>query len=421
MSLNSLHLRRLVPYTPSELPLRPHLNTKSCHICIVTETYTPEVNGVAMTLARLVDGLRARGDTVSVIRPRQRLADGYSGEYDYRVTLVRGLPLPGSAGLQFGLPAGRALRRAWTARRPDVIYIATEGPLGWSAASVARRLGIPTLSGFHTNFHSYSQHYHTGWLQPVILRYLQAFHNRTFGTLVPSTELQNQLQELGIRNVQILGRGVDTQLFTPARRSAEIRSQWGIGEQDIAVLYVGRIAPEKNLPLAIAAYRRMQQHSTSAKFVIVGDGPLRATLQKEHPDLLFSGILTGEQLATYYASADIFLFPSKTETFGNVTLEAMASGLGVVAYNYAAANKHIQQRKTGIVVPYGYVEGFINAATHLICEPQLLNSIRQQARAHAETVNWQRVVERFEMLLLSARAQSHFVTHSSVTYRSATT
>lgn len=374
-----------------------------------------------MTEARLVNGLRSRGHIVSIIRPRQRIPDSYGGGIDFRVTLVRGLPLPGYQGVQFGLPAGGALRRSWIRYRPDVIYVATEGPLGWSAVCAARRLKIPVLSGFHTNFHTYSQYYRAGWLQPVILYYLRAFHNRTHGTLVPSKEMQAQLQGLGVRNVQLLARGVDTQLFHPARRSDAVRSQWGVGERDIVALCVGRVAPEKNLRLAVAAYRAMQQCNNGVKFIIVGDGPLRTTLQTEYPDIRCCGILTGEQLATHYASADVFLFPSETETFGNVTLEALASGLAVVAYDYAAAKMHIARGKTGILVPHGDANGFVAAAAQLVREPHLLDTIRRQARTAVATVNWERTVERFETLLVNTHAQHHAVETPSATFHEVAT
>jgi glycosyltransferase involved in cell wall biosynthesis len=402
---------------PAAMTKAPQRAARRRHLCIVTETYPPEVNGVAMTVARLVDGLRARGHMVSVIRPRQRIADGYGGGIDFRVTLVRGLPLLGHTGVQFGLPAGGMLRRAWTRYRPDAVYVATEGPLGWSAVRAAQRLSIPVLSGFHTNFHSYSQYYGAGWLQPVILRYLRAFHNRTQGTLVPCNDLRLQLQELGIDNVHVLARGVDTQLFHPERRSAAVRSHWGVSDHDVVALYVGRVAPEKNLRLAVAAYRAMKQCNKAVQFVVVGDGPFRATLQKEHPDVRFCGLLTGERLATHYASADVFLFPSETETFGNVTLEAMASGLAVVAYDYAAAKTHITSGKTGIVVPHGDGNGFAAAAARLVREPKLLAAIRRQARTAVATVDWQRVVERFETLLMNAHAQPRTAETSSVTYQ----
>jgi glycosyltransferase involved in cell wall biosynthesis len=320
--------------------------------------------------------------------------------------------------LQFGLPAGGLLRRSWTQHRPDVVYVATEGPLGWSAVRIARRLGIPVFSGFHTNFHSYSKYYRAGRLRHLIVRYLCRFHNRTLGTLVPSVDLRDRLQALGFKNISVLGRGVDSQLFTPERRCTELRHHWGASDHELVVLYVGRIASEKNLGLAVDAYRAMQRFSVSVKFVIVGDGPLCATMQKEHADLIFCGARTGKQLARHYASADVFLFPSETETFGNVTLEAMASGLVVVAYDYAAAQMHITPGETGVLVPYGESKAFIDSAARLICEPQSLDKMRRQAREYVAALSWQCVVERFETLLMGARSQSCTVSNSSLTRRS---
>jgi glycosyltransferase involved in cell wall biosynthesis len=377
------------------------------HICIVTETYPPEVNGVAMTLARLVEGLRMQGHAVSVVRPRQRHADSPGYNDSPTMTVVRGLPLPGYKGVHVGLPARGLLQGCWTRHRPDVVYVATEGPLGWSAVQTARRLRIPVFSGFHTNFHNYARHYRLGWLQPFIFHYLCRFHSRTRGTLVPSIGLRDCLQAVGVKNVSVWSRGVDSQLFTPERRCAALRRTWGVSENDLAVLYVGRVAPEKNLGLAVAAYRGMQQCSASMKFIVVGDGPLRSPLQKAHPDLIFCGVRTGEQLARHYASADVFLFPSETETFGNVTLEAMASGLVVVAYNYAAAYMHMRHGETGVLVPYGESQAFVDAAVQLARAPQSLGTMRQQARAYAASVDWQCVVERFVTLLTGTLGESH--------------
>src|SRR5271166_3637649 len=216
------------------------------NICIVTETFPPEVNGVALTLSHLVDGLREHGHTVSVIRPRQRKADA-TGQAEPSTTLVRGLPLPGYKGLQFGLPAGQRLRRIWSEHRPDVVYIATEGPLGWSAVCAAEELEIPAFSGFHTNYHSYSRHYRLGWFERLVFRYLFCFHNRTSGTFVPSDDLRVRLQSLGLNNVSFMGRGVDSERFGPQHRCMELRREWGVSPSDLAVLYVGRLAPEKNL------------------------------------------------------------------------------------------------------------------------------------------------------------------------------
>ena len=385
---------------PTTYPAGSHHHAlQQRHICVVTDTYPPEVNGVALTLARLVDGLKVCGHAVSVVCPRQWIADRPSCGRDPTVTLVRGVPLPGYKGLHVGLPAGGLLHDCWTEDRPDVVYVATEGPLGWSAVRTAQRLEIPVLSGFHTNFHSYSRHYRAGWLQHWVALYLRWFHNRTTGTLVPSIDLRDRLHARGFKNVSVLGRGVDSELFTPARRCRALRETWGVSEHDLVVLYVGRLAPEKNLGLAIAAYRSMQRCNKGVKFVTVGDGPQRAVLQKDHPDLLFCGVHRGEQLARHYASADVFLFPSDTETFGNVTVEAMASGLVVLAYDYAAAGMHITHGETGVLVPYGEAEAFVTTATNLAREPQSLPRMRCQAREYVATLGWQCVVQRFETLL----------------------
>ena len=230
--------------------------------CIVTETYPPEINGVALTLANLVKGLLARGHHVSVVHPRQRKhrTSNISGrDYCSETLMVRGLPLPGYQGLQFGVPTGRLLQQSWKNNRPAAVYVATEGPLGWSAVRTARSLGIPTVSGFHTNFHQYCKHYRLGWLQQVALRYLRWFHNQTECTLVSNEELRAQLQSAGFNNVSILERGVDSQLFTPQRRCSELRREWGISDEDLVLVCVGRVAAEKNLQLAVEAYRAMRR------------------------------------------------------------------------------------------------------------------------------------------------------------------
>lgn len=383
--------------------------SSSQHICVVTETYPPEINGVALTLAHLVKGLLARGQRVSVVHPKHRngrTSNGFGrGGYSEAIQ-VRGLPLPGYHGLQFGVPAGRILRQSWSNHPPAAVYVATEGPLGLSAVRAARQLSIPTVSGFHTNFHRYCKHYGVGWLENVALRYLRWFHNQTERTLVSNEDLRIQLQETGFNNIGVLERGVDSQLFSPQRRCCELRRHWGVSDDDLAVIYVGRIAAEKNLRLAIDSYRAISRLINRLKFVVVGDGPLRHDLQRQHTDLIFAGIRTGEELARYYASADVFLFPSETETFGNVTLEAMASGLAVVAYNYACAKRHITHGENGILVRFGDAKAFVDSAYQLIREPQIISQIRQQAREYVTHLSWFRVVERFETLLMSAGVKS---------------
>lgn len=363
--------------------------------CVVTETYPPEVNGVAHTLARLVEGLSALGHRVRVVRPRQaKERDSPPGE-----TLVPGITLPLYRDLQLGLPARRILRALWAQERPDAIYIATEGPLGLSALKEARSRGIPALSGFHTNFHTYSRHYRLGSLAAPVLRYLRWFHNRASCTLAPTPDTVRQLREQGFRDVQLLGRGVNTELFTPAKRDAALRAEWRLDDAAPGVLYVGRLAAEKNLALATRAFRAIQTANPRARFILVGDGPQRRALQRRNGDFIFCGMHIGEALARRYASADLLLFPSMTETFGNVVPEAMASGLAVLAYDYAAPRMHIRHGVNGLVVPFGDEAAYLAAAAAAVHSPQQLAAQGSAARATALTLDWPSIVSRFAALI----------------------
>ena len=189
------------------------MNVTSLHIALVSETFPPEVNGVANTLGRLCQGLRERGHRLQLVRPRQ--ADD-TAPNDDQLLLTRGWPLPGYAGLQWGQSSLHKLLRRWQRNRPDVLYIATEGPLGLSALRAARRLGIPVVSGFHTNFQQYSDHYGFGLLTRLLTGYLRWFHNRSRLTLVPSPSQRLELQRRGFERLELLARGVDGQLFHPA-------------------------------------------------------------------------------------------------------------------------------------------------------------------------------------------------------------
>lgn len=366
-------------------------------IALVTETYAPEINGVAMTLQRLVGGLCARGHEVAVIRPR--LAGGGEGE---AALAVPSLPIPGYAELRFGLPARRRLGRHFDQYRPDVLYVATEGPLGASALTAARRRGIPVLSGFHTQFQQYARHYRIGFLQPLVMAWLRRFHRRTALTLVPDADLCRRLEAEGFGRLAVLPRGVDARLFDPRRRDPALRVKWGAGPADPVALCVGRVAPEKNLELFVAAVQAMRRAVPDLRAVVVGDGPLRAALQRRHPWLHFAGARTGEDLAAHFASADLFLFPSLTETFGNVVLEALASGLAVLAFDYAAAHRHIRNGENGFVVPFGDRAAFLEAAVALAARGlDDLAGVRAQARLGTADLDWQRIVIRFERLLES--------------------
>jgi glycosyltransferase involved in cell wall biosynthesis len=378
---------------------------RSLRIAVVTETYPPEVNGVSLTVARFVEGLRRRGHDIGLVRPRQARAERAAADgAGFHEVLVRGLAIPRYPSLKLGLPAKRALERLWTCRRPDVVHIVTEGPLGWSALRAAEKLRLPVVSDFRTNFHAYSRHYGIAWLSKPILAYLRKFHNRTLCTLVPTEALRAELAALGFRGLRVVSRGVDAALFDPARRSDALRADWGAGPEDPVLLHVGRIAPEKNLDALLAAYAAVRRCAPRARLVLVGDGPARHELQARCPDAILAGMRRGEDLAAHYASADIFLFPSLTETYGNVTAEAMASGLAVVAFDYAAAAALIQHGQSGLLAPFGDTEAFCALAAGLAGGPAAVAGLGARARHTAAAHDWTRVVRQLESALEVAAA-----------------
>jgi len=373
----------------------PH---RSMRIACVSETYPPEVNGVATTLAALVEGLHRRNHELQLIRPRQPTTDAAGGKLRFHEVLMRGLPIPNYPGLRMGLPSKRELVRLWSVRRPDVVHIATEGPLGWSALQAARHLKLPVSSDFRTNFHAYSRHYGVGWLHKPIMLYLRKFHNLTHCTTVPTEALRGDLLAYGFRNLTVVGRGVDTTRFDPAKRSAALRASWGVKAGELVVACVGRLAREKNLGVTLRAFDAMAAQRLT-KLVFVGDGPMREELRAQCPQAVFAGQRTGEDLAAHYASADVLLFPSLTESFGNVTTEAMASGLPVIAFHYAAAAQLIRTGVNGFVVPRDDEAGYVSCAAQACLDAPTLQALGARARETACAHGWDRVVARFEALL----------------------
>ncbi len=316
---------------------------KLLRIAVVTETYPPEVNGVATTVARFVRGLCERHHEVQLVRPRQGDSDRADDRGRFHEILQRGMAIPRYPDLRMGLPARRALQRLWIASRPDVVHIVTEGPLGWSALQAATQAAA---AGDVRLPHQLPR------LQQPLRGRLAAQADRR-AICASSTTARRSRWCRPMRWRTICRRGASTicawsraastpGLFDPARRDERLRRQWGATADTPVAIYVGRLAPEKNLPALLAAFDAIRRRVPAARLVVVGDGPAAKSLRAQCPDVHFAGIRTGEELAAHYASADVFLFPSLTETFGNVTLEAMASGLAVVAYDYAAAAQHIR-------------------------------------------------------------------------------
>lgn len=363
-------------------------------LALVTETFPPEINGVAMTLGRLCGGLAGQGIEVCVIAPHHADRAAANGK-PYASFPVPGFPLPKYPELSFGWPALQKLRREWRRHRPSVVHVATEGPLGWSAASVARELDIPLVSSFHTNFHAYSRHYGLGMLNRAALAWLKCFHNRSLRTFVPSTDLLGSLKAKGFLNLRLLARGVDTALFNPAKRSQQLREQWGANADTPVLLYTGRLAEEKNLPLVISAFLRIKAHLPDAIMVFVGNGPMLEKIRHRLPEAVFAGMQTGEALAACYASADLFLFGSTTETFGNVVTEAMASALPILAFNYAAAQRFIDHGQNGMLAPFMDEPAFLAMADWLARHRVHWRPIGLRARSTVLPLSWDSIVDAY--------------------------
>ena len=377
--------------------------SRSMRVAFITETYPPEVNGVSMTLSRLVEGLHARNHDVQLVRPRQPGAEGAAETQErFHEVLMRGLPVPRYPSLRMGVPSKRALVRLWSINRPDIVHIATEGPLGWSALQACRHLKLPVTSDFRTNFHAYSQHYGVGWLRKPIMAYLRKFHNATRRTFVPTPALRQDLERCGFEGLRVVSRGVDTVQFHPRHRDEALRRAWAVAPDGLAVLCVGRLAPEKNLELLVHAHDVLAQQVPGTRMVLVGDGPLRASLQARRPAFHFAGQRAGLDLARHVASADLFLFPSMSETFGNVVTESMASGVPVVAFDHAAASQLISAGVNGQRVPMGDEQAFIKAAVAAAQDRAGLARWAQQARRSVEPLDWSGVVQRFEAELRDA-------------------
>jgi glycosyltransferase involved in cell wall biosynthesis len=384
-------------------------------IALVTETFPPEVNGVAMTFGIIARELAARKHEITVYRPRRPTdaagtkspagtvpnplgkghpASGRDGHV--RVVPMPGMPIPGYAMLRMGFPARGALKRRWSKERPDLVHVVTEGPLGASAVAAAQALGIPVTSSYHTQFHEYAGSYGLGLLRPLTLAWLRRVHNRTLRTFAPTEEIREELTKLGFRDLAVLSRGIDLRLFHPGKRSSELRAAWGAGPGDPVVLHAGRMAPEKNYTLLLEAFTAMRAAQPRLRCVLVGDGPLRARLRRDFPWASFAGFMDREALGRHYASADLYVHASLTETFGNVLTEAMACGLAPATFDYAAGRMFVRHGGNGLTAPRDRPDLLVAAGVRLARETGLRARLGQAAAATMAAQSWDVVIARFE-------------------------
>ena len=376
-------------------------------LALVTETFPPEINGVAMTFGIIARELGRRGHPVTVYRSWRPDLPPNASHPEFREVPLPGLPIPGYRLLRLGLPARRRLRNLWRSAPPDLVHVATEGPLGASAVTAARSLGLPVTSSFHTNFPAYTSLYGFAPLRRLTLAWLRHVHNRTLRTFVPTAELCRDLADLGFTRLGILSRGVDTRQFSPALRSGALRASWGATNGEVVLLHVGRMAAEKNYPLLFCAYAAMRAIDPSLRFVLVGDGPLRPALQAAHPECIFTGFIPRDALSRHYASADVYVHASLTETFGNVLTEAMASGLAVAGFDYAAARQFVRHGENGFAVPCHSPGALVAAARDLARDAALRARLRAAATATFTSQSWETIVVRSEADLAAVMAAAN--------------
>jgi len=360
-------------------------------IALFTDTYAPQVNGVARTLQRLLRHCSAAGHEVALVTPQ--VSPDVEDAAAMHIQLPA-LPLPFYPELSLARLLDGASARRIRAFAPDVIHCATEFTVGWSGAILAAQAQVPLLTSYHTNFAQYVGAYGFAALENAAWTYLRRFHNRAALTLCPSQATLERLREAGFRGpLRIWSRGVEANRFTPARRTAEARAALAPGYDNI-LLYVGRLAPEKRVDVLLEAFAQARAHLSSTALVLVGHGPAADALEEQaSPDVIFAGYRSGDALADAYAAADAFVFPSDTETFGNVVLEAAASGLPVLTVDAGGVTETVVANETGLLVPPRDASALAAAMVELISSPELRVRLGAEGRRRAENCSWTRILE----------------------------
>jgi len=363
-----------------------------------------------MLLGRFVRFLAARGHEVLVVTtdaPAERDAPA-TLPAGVQVVKVRGFRLPRYPDLTMALPFAPRAARAIETFRPDIVHLVTEYGLGIAALGAARRMGLPVLASFETNIPGCLPYYGFGWAAGPSWRYLRWFHNRSGLTLCPSEPWRELLETKGFKYARVWERGVDTEQFAPARRSEAARRRNGPPDA-IQLLYVGRLTPEKELPLLFDAYRRAQARANGRPLhlVLAGDGAYAGRMRSAAPPgVTFAGYLEGEALSEVFVAADVFVLPSRVETLGYVVLEAMASGLPVIGADKGGTLENVRDGVNGLLCPAGDRERFAEAIHTLAGDEPLRRRLAANARAWAEQRTWNRafdtLLETYEERISSA-------------------
>jgi len=363
-------------------------------VALVASSYSYIKDGVALTLNRLVGWLGARGVEVLVFAP---VGDAPAFAHQGTLVAVPSVALPARPEYRFALGLGREGVRRLRAFGPDLVHIALSPDLlGWAALRLARRMNVPVVASYHTRFETYLEHYwYASALTGVLKSYLRHCYGSAREVYVPSQSMLDALLGDGFRNnMRLWPRGVDAERFDPAKRSLAWRRSRGFADGEVVVAFVSRLVREKQLETLAAALRVLNSRGIAHRGLVVGDGPERARLERELPDAVFTGFLDGEELATACASADVFVFPSETETFGSVTLEAMASGLPCVCADATGSRSLVVDGKTGFLATPRDAEAFADAIARLVRDGGLRRMMGQAARARALSFSWDAAMER---------------------------
>ena len=369
---------------------RRPLPTAPLRVALVTSSYNFIADGVALTLNRLVGYLESHGVEVLVFAPvAAKPAFAHQGE----LVAVPSIPLPGRPEYRLAPGLGRAAKRRLLDFAPDIIHLAVPDFLGQAALALAKAQGIPAVATYHTRYETYLRHYwYLAPLQGWLTRRLRRFYGACREVYVPSDSTREALLADGLAdNFKPWPRGIDTLRFDPAKRSAAWRAQHGIGPDELVVLHVSRLVREKRLDTLTAALNLL---TMPHKVVIIGEGPDRDLAERELPHAIFTGFLDGEDLATAYASSDIFVFPSDSESFGNVTLEAMASGLPCVCADATGSRSLVVAGQTGFLALADDAPGFAGHITDLALDSELRHRMGQAARARSLTFSWDETLAR---------------------------
>ena len=356
-------------------------------LALFSDTYPPQMNGVSRTLERLVAAARERGATVRIFTT----TDPDLQHHDADEVRWNSVPFWAYPQVRLAAPRVLAARAALAAWKPAIVHVATEFGVGLAGRSAAQAQRLPLVTSYHTSFSAYAEFYKLGALAAGGWKYFRWFHGAAARTFTPTEAIRAEVVAHGFRNVGVWGRGVDGDRFDPSFRSDEWRRAHGIAPDAMVVLYVGRIAMEKGLEHALRAMQQLSITAPQIRFVFVGDGPYEAALRAAAPPgAIFTGRLNGVPLSTAYASSDVFLFPSVTDTFGNVLLEAMASGLVVVSAD-AGNTRELVGTDRGVIVPVEQRDAIAEALHALDHDRARHDAIRDNAQIWARQRTWTQV------------------------------